>query len=67
MSYGLDQNYNEKARAEILEKKIVGILVQTMTQKGHFEINWPLSHPLGKEIRAQNRNRRGFEVKNMIN
>ena len=27
-----------EARAEILEK-IVGILVQTMTPKGHFEIN----------------------------
>ena len=30
-----------EARAEIL-KKILGILVQMMTLKGHFEINWPL-------------------------
>ena len=25
-----------------LSKFFVGILVQTMTPKGHFEINWPL-------------------------
>ena len=31
-----------EARAEILKKKIVGFLVETMTPKGHFEINWPL-------------------------
>ena len=30
-----------EARAEIL-KKIVGFLVETMTPKEHFEINWPL-------------------------
>ena len=27
-----------------LSKIFVGILVQTMTPKGHFEINWPLLH-----------------------
>ena len=26
-----------------LSKNFVGILVQTMTPKGHFEINWPLT------------------------
>ena len=31
-----------EARAEIL-KKIVGILVEMMTPKGNFEINWPLN------------------------
>ena len=30
-----------KARAEIL-KKIVGLLIDLKTPKGHFEINWPL-------------------------
>ena len=30
-----------------LSNFLVGILVQTMTPKGHFEINWPLSAPLG--------------------
>ena len=28
-----------EARAEILEKKFVDIFVQTMTPKGHYEIN----------------------------
>ena len=32
-----------EARAEIL-KKIVGFLVQTMTPKSPFEINWPVYH-----------------------
>ena len=31
-----------EARAEILKKNFVGLLVQTMTPKVHFEINWPL-------------------------
>ena len=31
-----------EARAEMLLKKIVGILVETMTPKEHLEINWPL-------------------------
>ena len=52
-SYRLDQNTNEKfdnfcperARAEII-KNFVGILVQTITPKGHFEINWPLDEGL---------------------
>ena len=48
-SHLLDQNINEKidkfcprmGRAEFI-KFFVGILVQTMTPEGHFEINWPL-------------------------
>ena len=36
-----------EARAEIL-KKIVGILVETMTPKGHFKINWPLGNSENK-------------------
>ena len=33
-----------EARAEILKKiLLVHILVKTMTPKGHFEINWPLT------------------------
>ena len=31
-----------EARAEILKKNLVGCLVQTMTPKSPFEINWPL-------------------------
>ena len=31
-----------EARAEMLLKKNVGILVKTMTPKEHLEINWPL-------------------------
>ena len=34
-------NFFLEARAEFL-KNFVGILVQMMTLKGHFEINWPL-------------------------
>ena len=30
------------SRAEICQKFFFGILVQMMTPKGHFEINWPL-------------------------
>ena len=36
-------NHFLETRAEILEKNFVGILVQTMTPKGRFEINWPLA------------------------
>ena len=32
-----------EARAEISLKNFIGILVETMTPKGHFEINWPLA------------------------
>ena len=47
----LDQNTNKKfdkfcprmGKAEFI-KFFVGILVQTMTPKGHSEINWPLTH-----------------------
>ena len=31
-------------------KFFVGILVQTMTPKGHFEINWPLTYKKFKEL-----------------
>ena len=31
------------SRAEICQMFFVGILVQMMTPKGHFETNWPLS------------------------
>ena len=36
----------------ILEKKIIGIFVQTMIPKGHFEINWPLAKAQKKGILA---------------
>ena len=31
-----------EAKAEILEKKIVGFLEEVLIPKGYFEINWPL-------------------------
>ena len=31
-----------EARTEILKKKPIGFLVETMAPKRHFEINWPL-------------------------
>ena len=33
------------ARAEILEKKIIGFFEDLKTPKGQFEINWPLVGP----------------------
>ena len=35
-------HYFFEAREEILKKNFVGFLVEMMTQKGHFKINWPL-------------------------
>ena len=33
-----------------LSNFFVGILVETMTPKGHFEINWPLANPANQPI-----------------
>ena len=56
-NHRLDQNTNEifdnfcpgPLRAEII-KYFVGILVQTMTSKRHFEINWPLAAGLFEKM-----------------
>ena len=33
-----------KLLGQKLSNYFVGILVETMTPQGHFEINWPLAH-----------------------
>ena len=35
-----------ETRAEILKKKFVVFLVETMTQKEQFKINWPLGEDI---------------------
>ena len=40
-----------------------GILVQTMTPKGHFEINWPLViEAIIKNVKVKNKSPKGYDV-----
>ena len=55
-----------EARAETLKKNLIGILVQTMTVKGHFEINWPVKST--KNIRPKKfwkKNAKGKGIRNL--
>ena len=41
------------SREEIVKFFFVGILVETMTPKGHFEINWPLAETIWQGFKMQ--------------